>query len=52
MCSRLSQIFDKATKQPALFSYAAIFVEGDPELTGNYVPAGQDSPSGLDPKVV
>ena len=44
------QIFDKKTKGPAVFSYAAIFSSSDDYETGNYVPSGQEAPVGLEAK--
>nr|VWO95173.1 N/A [Ganoderma boninense] len=41
-----------ATGQPALFSHAAVYAEGDHMATGNYVPADEEVPFGVDPRNV
>ena len=46
------EICDKTTGEPAIFSHAAIFVESDDPETGNYVPAKEEVPPGIDVKVV
>ena len=48
----MRQIYDKKTREPAVFSYAAIFSSADDYETGNYVPDGQAAPIGLEPKAV
>lgn len=44
------KIYDKLTREPAIFSHAAIFAESDDLDTGNFVPHGQIPPLGVDTK--
>ena len=43
---------DKATGEPALFSHAAVFAQGDDIETGNYVPFNEEIPAGIEEKNV
>lgn len=46
------QLYDVNTKEPAIFSHAAIFAESDDQESGNFVPQGQLAPAGVDIKSV
>ncbi|KAI1782643.1 hypothetical protein LXA43DRAFT_905156 [Ganoderma leucocontextum] len=43
-------VYDKKTKQPALFSHAAVLAASDDEETGNYVPQGEEVPLNVEAK--